>query len=48
MSEIYKVNLLNKNKIQKIYVFKGNYELNENANNITSEPFEILFFSKKN
>ena len=47
MSEIYKINLLNKNKIQKIYVFKGNYELNENANNITSEPFDTLIFSKK-
>ena len=32
MSQIYKVNLLNRNNIQKIFVFKGKYEIEEQSN----------------
>ena len=47
MSQIYKVKLLDKNNIQKIFVFKGKYELNE-ENKITSESGNFPIFSKKN
>ena len=46
MSQIYKVNLLNKNNIQKIFVFKGKYEINEASNKITSNPGNLPIFSK--
>ena len=47
MSQIYKVNLLDKNNIQKIFVFKGKYEINETSNKITSQPGNFPIFSKK-
>ena len=47
MSQIYKVNLLNRNNIQKIFVFKGKYQINESSNKITSEPGDLPIFSKK-
>ena len=47
MSQIYKVNLLDKNNIQKIFVFKGKYEINEASNQITSNPGNFIIFSKK-
>ena len=47
MSQIYKVNLLDKNIIQKIFVFKGKYEINEESNQITSNPGNFIIFSKK-
>ena len=46
MSQIYKVNLLDKNNIQKIFVFKGKYEINESPNKITSVPGNFTIFSK--
>ena len=46
MSQIYKVNLLDKNIIQKIFVFKGKYEINESPNKITSIPGNFTIFSK--
>ena len=46
MSQIYKVNLLDKNNIQKIFVFKGKYEINESSNKIASIPGNFTIFSK--
>jgi len=46
MSQIYKVKLLDKNNIQKIFVFKGKYEINESSNKITSVPGNFTIFSK--
>ena len=47
MSQIYKVNLLDKNNIQKIFVFKGKYEINEQSNQVTTNPGNFTVFSKK-
>ncbi len=47
MSQIYKVNLLNRNNIQKIFVFKGKYEIEEQSNKVTTNPGNFLIFSKK-
>ena len=46
MSQIYKINLLDRNNIQKIFVFKGKYEINESSNKITSQPGDLPIFSK--
>ena len=46
MSQIYKVNLLDKNNIQKIFVFKGKYDINEEENKITTNPGNFTIFSK--
>ena len=46
MSQIYKVKLLDKNNIQKIFVFKGKYDINEEANKITTNPGNFPIFSK--
>ena len=46
MSQIYKVNLLNRNNIQKIFVFKGNYDINEDSNKVTTNPGNFPIFSK--
>ena len=46
MSQIYKVKLLDKNNIQKIFVFKGKYDINEKANKITTNPGNFPIFSK--
>ena len=47
MSQIYKVSLLDKNNIQKIFVFKGKYEINEQSNKVTTNPGNFTVFSKK-
>ena len=47
MSQIYKVNLLDKNNIQKIFVFKGKYDINNQENKITTNPGNFTIFSKK-
>ena len=46
MSQIYKINLLDKNNIQKIFVFKGKYEVVQGENNVTANPGNISIFSK--
>ena len=46
MSQIYKVKLLDKNNIQKIFVFKGKYDINESSNKITTNPGNFPIFSK--
>ena len=46
MSQIYKVNLIDKNNIQKIFVFKGKYDINRQENKVTSNPGNFLIFSK--
>ena len=47
MSQIYKVNLLDRNNIQKIFVFKGKYDLNIQENKVTSNPGNFTIFSKR-
>ena len=47
MSQIYKINLIDKNNIQKIFVFKGKYDINESSNKITSDPGNFPIFSNK-
>ena len=47
MSQIYKVNLLDKNNIQKIFVFKGKYDINEEANQFTSESWKFYRYFPK-
>ena len=47
MSQIYKVKLLDKNNIQKIFVFKGKYEINEQSNQVITNPGNFTVFSKK-
>ena len=47
MSQIYKVNLLDRNNIQKIFVFKGKYDVNiKISNKVTSNPGNFTIFSK--
>ena len=46
MSQIYKVKLLNRNNIQKIFVFKGNYDINEESNKVSTNPGNFPIFSK--
>ena len=46
MSLIYKVNLLDRNNIQKIFVFKGKYDINVLENKVTSNPGNFTIFSK--
>ena len=46
MSQIYKINLLDKNNIQKIFVFKGKYEVVQGENKVTTNPGNITVFSK--
>ena len=46
MSQIYKVNLLDRNNIQKIFVFKGKYDINVLENKVTSNPGNFTIFSK--
>ena len=46
MSQIYKINLLDKNNIQKIFVFKGKYEVVQGDNKVTTNPGNITVFSK--
>ena len=46
MSQIYKVNLLNRNNIQKIFVFKGKYDINEQSNKVSTNPGNFTIFSK--
>ena len=46
MSQIYKVNLLDRNNIQKIFVFKGKYDVNIQENKVTSNPGNFTIFSK--
>ena len=47
MSQIYKVNLLDRNNIQKIFVFKGKYDVNIQENKVTSNPGNFTIFSKR-
>ena len=46
MSQIYKVKLLDKNNIQKIFVFKGKYDINEDQIKLQVFLEIFLFFQK--
>ena len=46
MSQIYKINLLDNNNIQKIFVFKGKYDVVREENKVITNPGNITIFSK--